>query len=168
MSTVTISYENLSEEQIYIDILKKFENLFPDTDYIISVISNFTALLKQSFGKISWVGFYFVNGEYLYLGPFQGKVACTQIRIGNGVCGTSAKEKKTIIVENVNKFLGHIACDSDSRSEIVVPIIDKDNLIGVLDVDSYRYSAFNNTDQFYLEKLTSLLAPRLNNIIKQN
>ncbi|GAB4152695.1 MAG: GAF domain-containing protein [Ignavibacteriales bacterium] len=165
MSTVTLNYGNLSDEQIYIDILKNLGTLFPKTDLVLSVISNFTAVLKQSFGKISWVGFYFLNGDYLHLGPFQGKIACTQIRVGNGVCGTSAVERKTIIVENVNKFPGHIACDSDSKSEIVVPIIYNDNLIGVLDIDSYRYSAFTEIDKHYLEQMVDFLAPRINNIL---
>ena len=98
-------------------------------DNLITNLSNFTAALKQTFSKISWVGFYLFDGSKLYLGPFQGKVACTEIQIGSGVCGTSAKERKTIIVEDVDKFPGHIACDVESRSEIVVPIFKDEKLI---------------------------------------
>lgn len=93
----------------------------------------------------------------MYLGPFQGKVACTKIKIGDGVCGTSAEKKKTIIVPDVDKFPGHIACDAESKSEIVVPIIKGDRLYGVLDLDSTSLNAFNETDEKYLEKLVHFL-----------
>jgi GAF domain-containing protein len=168
MSVISLNFENLNEEQIYTDLINNLQTLFPDSDFIISVLSNFTAVLKQSFGKISWVGFYFINHDYLHLGPFQGKIACTQIKIGSGVCGTSAQEKKTVIVENVHKFPGHIACDSDSKSEIVVPIVYDNFLLGVLDIDSYRYSAFGETDKKYLEKMVAFLAPKINNSLKLN
>ena len=98
-------------------------------DNLITNLSNFTAALKQTFSKISWVGFYLFDGTKLYLGPFQGKVACTEIKIGSGVCGTSAQRKETIIVPDVDKFPGHIACDVESRSEIVVPIIKNEKFI---------------------------------------
>ena len=168
MLEINLNFENLNEEQIYADLLVNLGTLFPDSDFVISVLSNFTAMLKQSFGKISWVGFYFVNQDYLHLGPFQGKIACTQIKIGSGVCGTSAQEKKTVIVENVNKFPGHIACDSDSKSEIVVPIVHEGLLLGVLDIDSYRYSAFGETDKKYLEKMIAFLTPKINRSLKLN
>lgn len=124
---------------------------------LISNLSNFTAALKQSFNKISWAGFYFYDQEKLYLGPFQGKVACTNIEIGKGVCGTAAKEMKTIIVQDVNNFPGHIFCDADSKSEIVVPLIKDNKLIGVLDLDSSSYNSFNEIDKIYLEDLCSFL-----------
>ncbi len=116
-----------------------------------------TAALKEAFQKISWVGFYFQKDAKLFLGPFQGKTACTVISLGSGVCGTSAKNKETIIVEDVNNFVGHIACDSGSRSEIVIPIIQNDKVVGVLDLDSYNLSAFNQNDQNYLEQIAALL-----------
>ncbi len=130
-------------------------------DNLITNLSNFTAALKQTFSKISWVGFYLYDGSKLYLGPFQGKVACTEIQIGSGVCGTSAKERKSIIVEDVDKFPGHIACDVESRSEIVVPIFKDEKLFGVLDLDSTDYNSFNETDKKYLEELVSFLSKEI-------
>jgi len=128
---------------------------------LLSNLSNFTAALKQTFEKISWVGFYLYDGEKLYLGPFQGKVACTKIELGKGVCGTSALKKETIIVRDVNAFPGHIACDDGSNSEIVVPILKENELIGVLDLDSYHLNAFDETDKKYLEELTKFLAEKI-------
>ena len=162
MSEFNVSYENLSEEQIYIAINSKMQYLFPKTDSDLSKLSNFTALLKQSLGKISWVGFYFFDGNKLHLGPFQGKIACTQINVGSGVCGSSIKEQKTLIVENVNKFPGHIACDSESKSEIVIPIISGNDIFGVLDIDSYRYSAFTEVDEKYLVESVKFLVREIN------
>lgn len=150
------------------DGLENYDELFPQVESILNAdepvitnAANFTALLKQSFKKISWAGFYFFDGEKLVLGPFQGKVACTIINIGKGVCGTSAEKKETIIVENVHNFPGHIACDGGSNSEIVVPIISNGKLIGVLDLDSYDFSAFNDNDKFYLEKFCELFVNKL-------
>jgi GAF domain-containing protein len=113
------------------------------------------------FDEISWVGFYLFDGAKLYLGPFQGKVACTKIEIGKGVCGKSAEKKETLIVADVDKFAGHIACDSDSKSEIVIPIIKGGDLFGVLDVDSYNLNAFNDTDKFYLEEICNFLSEEI-------
>lgn len=146
----------------YEELLPQVEAILTKEEPVITNLSNFTALLKQSFKKISWVGFYFFDGEKLVLGPFQGKVACTIIKIGKGVCGTSALKRETIIVENVHEFPGHIACDGGSNSEIVVPIISNDKLIGVLDLDSYEFSAFDKNDKFYLEKISTILVSKLN------
>ena len=145
----------------YEELLPQVEAVLSDQEPVITNLSNFTALLKQSFKKISWVGFYFFDGEKLVLGPFQGKVACTIIKMGSGVCGTSAEKRETIIVENVHDFPGHIACDGGSNSEIVVPIVSKDKLIGVLDLDSYEFSSFNKNDKIYLEKICRLLTEKL-------
>ena len=145
----------------YEELLPQVEAILNNEEPIITNLSNFTALLKQSFKKISWVGFYFINSDKLVLGPFQGKVACTTIKIGKGVCGTSAAKRETIIVENVHEFPGHIACDGGSNSEIVVPLISNNKLIGVLDLDSYEFSAFNENDRLYLEKFCELLVNKL-------
>ena len=150
-----------TDEDIYKKVSKQLEHLINPNDKIISNLSNYLSFLKQSFDKISWVGFYIRENEKLLLGPFQGKVACTEISIGSGVCGTSAAKMKTIIVENVEEFPGHITCDSDSRSEIVIPIICGQNLWGVLDVDSYKLSAFNEIDKFYLEQFCKFLVKAL-------
>lgn len=153
--------KSLPDEAKYQQLIPKVESLLNPDEPLISNLANFTAVLKETFEKISWVGFYLSDGNKLYLGPFQGKVACTVIEFGKGVCGTSAAKKETIIVEDVHKFPGHIACDSGSNSEIVVPIIHGNIVYGVLDLDSYHFAAFNETDKIYLEKLCNLLLGRL-------
>lgn len=149
--------KNLSDEEIYKQLILQIEHLINEDEPLLSSLSNITAVLKETFSKISWVGFYLTKENKLYLGPFQGKIACTKIDFGNGVCGTSAKMKETIIVENVDKFPGHIACDSGSKSEIVVPLIKNDKTLGVLDLDSYNFSAFNGIDKKYLNQICNLL-----------
>ncbi len=150
-----------SIDEQYKLLVKQINSLLNKEDNLITNLSNFTAALKQTFSKISWVGFYLFDGTKLYLGPFQGKVACTEIQIGSGVCGAAAKEKKTIIVEDVDKFPGHIACDVESRSEIVVPIFKDDELFGVLDLDSTDYNSFNEIDKKYLEELVYFLSKEI-------
>ncbi len=154
--TLLLNKEASLEEQYQL-LVKQLKSLLDKDDNFLSNLSNFTAALKQTFEKISWVGFYLYDGEKLYLGPFQGKVACTKIKIGNGVCGTSAEIRKTLIVPDVDKFPGHIACDVESKSEIVVPIIKDEKLIGVLDLDSASLNAFNQIDQKYLEEIVKYL-----------
>jgi GAF domain-containing protein len=159
--TILVSKSSSPEEQ-YENLLPQLKSLLSPSDELITNLSNCTALLKQSFEKISWVGFYFYNGKELYLGPFQGKVACSIIKIGKGVCGAAAEKKKTIIVPDVNKFPGHIYCDADSKSEIVIPIIKRDgSLFGVLDFDSYDLNSFNETDKKYLEEICNFLTEEI-------
>jgi GAF domain-containing protein len=153
--------KNLPEEEIYKSLFSQIESLINPEEPLISNLANFTAALKEGFDKISWVGFYLSKDDVLYLGPFQGKVACTSIKFGSGVCGTSAIRQEIVIVEDVHQFPGHIACDAGSNSEIVVPLIKDGKLYGVLDLDSYRFSAFNEVDKFYLTKLCSLLVEKL-------
>lgn len=150
-----------TDEEIYLSLLPQLEALINSEEPVISNLSNISAALKEAFDKISWVGFYLLKNDKLFLGPFQGKTACTLIKIGSGVCGTSAQKKETIIVEDVDKFPGHIACDAGSKSEIVVPLIKNEKLIGVLDVDSYALSSFNKVDKKYLEKICELLNEKL-------
>ncbi len=154
--TITIK-KDVSIDEKYKLLIKQIQSLLNKNDNILSNLSNFTAALKQTFDKISWVGFYLYDGKELYLGPFQGKVACTKIQIGKGVCGTSAEKRETMIVPDVDKFTGHIACDVESKSEIVVPIIKDDKLYGVLDLDSSSLNSFNETDRIYLEELVNIL-----------
>ena len=149
--------KSLSLDEQYLLLIKQVKSLLNKDDHHLSNLSNLTAILKQTFDKISWVGFYLFDGEKLYLGPFQGKVACTLIKIGEGVCGTAAKKSETIIVENVDLFPGHITCDADSKSEIVVPIFSNNKLYGVLDLDSTELSSFNEIDQKYLERICEFL-----------
>ncbi len=159
--------KSLTDEQKYENFFPMIKSLLIVNDNFISNLSNFTAAIKQTFDKISWVGFYLYDGNKLHLGPFQGKVACTSIELGKGVCGNSALEHKTIIVPDVDKFPGHISCDSESRSEIVIPIIKNDKtdysemLLGVLDLDSVSDNSFNETDQKYLELICSFLAEEI-------
>ncbi len=161
MSKSLIINNDASIDEQYRLLVKQVKSLLRKEDNLITNLSNFTAALKQTFNKISWVGFYLFDGDKLYLGPFQGKVACTEIQIGSGVCGTSAQKRQTIVVPDVDKFPGHIACDVESRSEIVVPILKVENLFGVLDLDSTDYNSFNETDRKYLEELVSFLSKEI-------
>lgn len=161
MAEEIIIEKDLSLEEKYLSLSRQVKALLKKDDKLISNLSNFVAALKQTFEKISWAGFYFAEGDNLYLGPFQGKVACTNIQFGKGVCGTAAKERKTIIVDDVNKFPGHIFCDADSRSEIVVPLFKKNDIYGVLDLDSTSFSAFNETDKKYLEEMCIFISEKI-------
>lgn len=126
-----------------------------ETD-LVANLANVAAALKEQFGWF-WVGFYIVKNNELVVGPFQGPIACTRIRKGRGVCGASWEQAGTIIVPDVEKFPGHIACSSASRSEIVVPVIRNNEVVGVLDADSDTLNAFDTTDQQYLEEITRLI-----------
>jgi GAF domain-containing protein len=150
-----------SVQKQYEELSIIIKGLLNKNDNRLSNLSNFTAMLKQTFDKINWVGFYLFDGEKLYLGPFQGKVACTQIELGKGVCGSAASSLRTIIVPDVNKFPGHIVCDSDSKSEIVIPLINNDKLLGVLDIDSASLNAFDETDKKYLEYICNFLTEEI-------
>ena len=161
MSESLVINNSASVDEQYQLLVKQVKSLLRNEDNLITNLSNFTAALKQTFTKISWVGFYLFDGSKLYLGPFQGKVACTEIKIGSGVCGISAFKKETIIVPDVDKFPGHIACDVESKSEIVVPIFKVDKLFGVLDLDSTDYNSFNETDKKYLEELVNFLSEEI-------
>lgn len=129
------------------------ESLTDGIDNYIGAMANVTALLKETFGHYFWVGFYIVNGDRLELGPFQGPVACYSIKKGKGVCGKAWESDSTIIVADVDKFPGHIACSSLSRSEIVVPVHRDGKVVAVIDVDSAETDAFDNTDKEGLEKI---------------
>lgn len=146
-----------TKEEIYSELLPQIKSLIEDETDLIANLANLTSALKQAFPSFSWVGFYLMKGDELVLGPFQGKLACTRIKIGSGVCGTSALRKETIIVPDVAKFPGHIYCDPDSKSEIVVPIIKNGEVLGVLDIDSYELNSFDEIDKIYLEKIVDLL-----------
>jgi GAF domain-containing protein len=161
LAELIISESNLTTEEKYKLLIDQLDSLIRKEDYFISNIANVTAVLKQTFDKISWVGFYLFDGKKLYLGPFQGKVACTNIEIGKGVCGQSAKLRKTISVPDVHQFPGHIFCDPDSKSEIVVPLVEESKLLGVLDLDSTEYNSFNEVDKFYLEQICNFLTKEI-------
>ena len=163
MGESLIIKSNHSTEEKYKLLIKQLNNLLNKKDNFLSNLSNLTAALKQSFDKISWVGFYLFDGKKLYLGPFQGQVACTEIELGKGVCGTSAEKREIVIVPDVDKFPGHISCDTGSRSEIVIPVIRNGELFGVLDIDSYNYDSFDETDKKYLEEICTFLSKEILN-----
>ena len=144
---------------------KKLKSLIEFCNNEISILANMSALINMEMDDVSWVGFYLYKNEELILGPFQGKIACTNIKMGKGVCGTSAQKQETIVVPNVHEFPGHIACDSASNSEIVVPIILKNKIYGVLDLDSTSFNRFKDEEKIVLEKCVQILIERLEQII---
>ena len=145
-----------SKQEQYESLLPQIKGLLEGEEDLVANLANTVAALKEQFGWF-WVGFYIVKGNELVLGPFQGPVACTRIRKGRGVCGASWEQAATLIVPDVEKFPGHIACSSLSRSEIVVPVIRNNKVIAVLDVDSEKLDQFTTTDQLYLEQIVGLL-----------
>lgn len=149
--------KNLSKEEKYQTLLPQLEALVYGEPDVIANLANISAALKSTFHFL-WVGFYLVKNDELVLGPFQGPIACTRIKKGKGVCGTSWHDAKAIIVPNVDEFPGHIACSSDSKSEIVVPVFNsKNEVIMVLDIDSEELNMFDTTDEKYLLQLTKLI-----------
>lgn len=144
------------KEEQYEALLPQIKGLLEGETDLIANLANVAAALKEQFGWL-WVGFYLAKGGELVLGPFQGPVACTRIKKGRGVCGSSWAKAETLIVPDVEKFPGHIACSSLSRSEIVLPLFSKEEVVGVLDVDSADLDSFDDTDRKYLEKIVALL-----------
>jgi L-methionine (R)-S-oxide reductase len=141
-----------SKVELYESLLPQIKALISGEPDIIANLANVTAALKAQFNWF-WVGFYLVKNSELVLGPFQGPIACTRIKKGQGVCGASWQQMKTLIVTDVEKFVGHIACSSLSKSEIVIPIIRNNEVLGVLDVDSEMLNEFDEVDQKYLEQI---------------
>lgn len=144
------------KKQKYQSLLPQLKALLEGETDTIANMANISAALKMTFGFF-WVGFYIVKREELVLGPFQGTIACTRIKYGKGVCGTAWEEKRTVIVEDVDQFPGHIACDAASRSEIVIPVFDHSEVIAVLDIDSEHLDHFDEIDAYYLQQIVSLL-----------
>ncbi len=145
-----------TKEEQYQSLVPQISGLLIGEPDLIANLANVAAALKEQFGWF-WVGFYLVKNDELVLGPFQGPVACTRIKKGRGVCGTSWQKEETIIVPDVEAFPGHIACSSLSKSEIVVPLFNNGKVVGVLDVDSAEYNQFDKTDQQFLEKIVALI-----------
>lgn len=148
--------EEVSKEELYKSLYPQLKALVADESDLIANMANITSALKEAF-DFFWIGFYRVIGDRLVLGPFQGPIACTSIAFGKGVCGSTWKEAKTIIVPDVDRFPGHIACSSQSRSEIVVPLKHNDIVVAVLDVDSNQLNSFDEIDSYWLEKICALL-----------
>ncbi|WP_394147104.1 GAF domain-containing protein [Shewanella atlantica] len=141
--------------EFYRSLDSQAQALLSGEDDLIAAMANFSALINDSVKDLNWVGFYLLKNKQLVLGPFQGKVACTRIPLGKGVCGTAASERKTQRIADVHKFDGHIACDSASNSEIVIPVMHDQELVAVLDIDSPSLARFSETDQIGLEKLVN-------------
>ena len=148
-----------TKEEQYKELLPQIAGLTDGEPDLIANLANISAALKEQFGWL-WVGFYLVKNDELVLGPFQGPIACTRIKKGRGVCGTSWADAKTLVVDNVEEFPGHIACSSLSRSEIVVPCFANDEVVAVLDADSEHLCSFDETDQIYLEKIVANISFR--------
>jgi GAF domain-containing protein len=145
-----------SKQAQYESLIPQIEGLLMGETNLVANLANISAALKEQFNWW-WVGFYWVHENELVLAPFQGPVACTRIKKGRGVCGGAWEQGKTLIVEDVEKFPGHIACSSASKSEIVVPVYKNGSIVGVLDVDSSLLADFDETDQHYLEKIVGML-----------
>jgi len=150
----------MDKNETYKLLLSQVKSMVKDESDPVANMANVAALIQEAF-HFWWTGFYRVIDNQLVLGPFQGPVACTRIAFGKGVCGTSWKERKTLVVEDVEQFPGHIACSSESRSEIVVPLIKGDEVIGVLDIDSEKLATFDATDQAWLEQIAEMVAAKL-------
>ena len=144
-----------SKAALYRELLPLARALFEGERDALANSANLAALLYHSLPELNWAGFYWLRGKELVLGPFQGKPACVRIPLGKGVCGTAAARGKTVVVPDVDAFPGHIACDSASRSEIVVPVIREGNVLGVLDLDSPRKERFTEEDAAALESVVS-------------
>lgn len=156
MSDVLTFSSGADKATIYQELLPQIKALLNDETDGIANMANLTAVLKEAFGFF-WVGFYLVKEEQLVLGPFQGSLACTRIGKGKGVCGTAWETATTMVVPDVELFKGHIACSSLSRSEIVVPVFKDQKVVAVLDIDSNVLNDFDQTDAFYLEKISQFL-----------
>lgn len=145
----------LFEKSNFIENLK---NLIDEDAELISNLSNISRLIFESFDQTSWCGFYLVKGDFLYLGPYQGPIACTRIKFGHGVCGNAWKSATTQLVPNVHEYPGHIACSTKTNSEIVIPILKDNQVIGVIDLDSEQFDNFHEDDRLLLEIAASIIS----------
>lgn len=149
------------KEEMYEEVALQLTGLFEDCPHVIANLSNASAVLNQAMKDINWVGFYLMEEGQLVLGPFQGKAACVEIKVGKGVCGTAVEKDAVQLVKNVHEFPGHIACDGASNSEIVLPIHVDGNIWGVLDIDSPSLGRFEEEDQTGLEKVVRVVEKML-------
>jgi L-methionine (R)-S-oxide reductase len=155
MLTTTVSKAQ-NKGELYVEMAAQLRALFEGEDDFIANAANFSALLFQALPDVNWAGFYLLKGGELVLGPFQGRPACVRIPLGSGVCGTAAEARRTVLVENVHEFPGHIACDTASNSEVVVPLLRDGELLGVLDLDSPSVGRFDAEDARGLEDLAQI------------
>ncbi|HET7569399.1 MAG TPA: GAF domain-containing protein [Gammaproteobacteria bacterium] len=149
--------DNTNKQSLYSELAEQARSLVHDEKDLIANTANLSALLFYALPDVNWVGFYLLKDGELVVGPFQGKPACIRIPMGKGVCGTAAAERKSLVVEDVNAFAGHIFCDSASRSEVVVPLVADEKLLGVLDIDSPNLRRFDEDDRAGLETIAAVL-----------
>ena len=149
------------KSELYQALARSLESLIADEPDPIANLANAAALVWEALPAINWAGFYLARGGELVLGPFQGRPSCVRIPFGKGVCGTAAVSRETVVVEDVNRFPGHIACDAASRSEIVVPLLRGERLVGVLDVDAPKVARFDGEDRIGLEAVAAIVSARL-------
>lgn len=148
----------------YDELAVSLKAISENVKYEITVLSNMSALIYDTLDDLNWCGFYLVRDGKLILGPFQGKIACTEIEFGKGVCGTAYQRNETVLVKDVHQFEGHIACDSASNSEIVIPVHKDGRILGVLDIDSPKLARFDESDKLGLEQLVLVLEEKLSRI----
>ena len=156
MTASQTSTELPAKRELYANLTAQLRSLLAGEADFIANAANLSSLLYHTLPDVNWAGFYLSRGDELVLGPFQGKPACVRIQIGKGVCGTAAEQRQTILVDNVNDFPGHIACDSASNSEIVVPLVKHERLLGVLDLDSPSFGRFDDDDARGLNELAEI------------
>jgi L-methionine (R)-S-oxide reductase len=156
MTFELVTTEGTTKAELYASLEAQLRSLLEGERDFVANLANFASLLFHSLPDLNWCGFYLLKDNELVLGPFQGKPACIRIAMGEGVCGTAAARRETILVANVHEFPGHIACDSASNSEIVVPIVRGETLVGVLDIDSPSFSRFDDTDAKALNELVEI------------
>jgi L-methionine (R)-S-oxide reductase len=161
MTFELVKQKSASKAELYANLQTQLRSLLEGEHDFIANAANFSALLYHSLADLNWVGFYLSKDQDLVLGPFQGKPACVRIALGKGVCGAAAEQRETILVNNVHEFPGHIACDSESNSEIVVPLIKHERLIGVLDLDSPLFARFDDEDAQGLNELAEIFIESL-------
>lgn len=155
-----LPYEGNRNDQFAV-VLEQLKSLIHDEPSSIANLANASALLNSFLPDINWVGFYLFDGKELVLGPFQGLPACIRIPLNRGVCGTAASDRRTVVVDDVHEFPGHIACDAASNSEIVIPLVKDDQLIGVLDIDSPLKGRFDNDERLFLEQFTEIIIAKM-------
>jgi L-methionine (R)-S-oxide reductase len=160
-SVTSPSPDRTDRKTRYAEIHRSLQAVLTGESDPIANLANAAALLFWSLPAINWAGFYLLKEQELVLGPFQGKIACVRIKLGQGVCGNAAEQRQTLVIPNVHEFPGHIACDSASNSEIVVPIVKNDALIGVLDIDSPEFARFDDNDKTELQKFVQILITAL-------
>lgn len=158
---MTASHAKENKAELYATLERMLQELLRGEPDLVANAANMSALLFDNLERVNWLGFYFLKDGELVVGPFQGKPACVRIELGRGVCGTAAERRETLIVRDVHRFAGHIACDPDSKSEIVVPLIRDGQLLGVLDVDSPELDRFDEEDRRGLERLVEVFVNSL-------